>query len=54
VVEKCTFCSHRLLRAREKAKAEGRDLLALHCSLACPVLLTGSASLPPLHVEWLP
>ena len=25
VVEKCTFCYHRLVKAREKAKAEGRD-----------------------------
>ena len=27
VVEKCTFCHHRLIRAREKAKAEGRELM---------------------------
>jgi molybdopterin-containing oxidoreductase family iron-sulfur binding subunit len=26
VVEKCTFCHHRLIRARERAKAEGRPL----------------------------
>ena len=26
VVEKCTFCHHRLMQARERAKAEGRDL----------------------------
>jgi molybdopterin-containing oxidoreductase family iron-sulfur binding subunit len=40
VVEKCTFCSHRLLRAREKAKIEGRDLLpgdyVPACVEACP------------------
>jgi molybdopterin-containing oxidoreductase family iron-sulfur binding subunit len=40
VVEKCTFCNHRLLRAREKAKAEGRDLLPDDyipaCVQACP------------------
>jgi len=40
VVEKCTFCSHRLLRAREKAKAERRDLLPEDyipaCVQACP------------------
>jgi molybdopterin-containing oxidoreductase family iron-sulfur binding subunit len=40
VVEKCTFCSHRLLRARETAKAEGRDLLPEDyipaCVQACP------------------
>ena len=26
VVEKCTFCHHRLMQARERTKAEGRDL----------------------------
>ena len=26
VVEKCTFCHHRLQRAREQARAEGREL----------------------------
>lgn len=40
VVEKCTFCSHRLLRAREKAKIEGRELLPEDyipaCVQACP------------------
>jgi Fe-S-cluster-containing dehydrogenase component len=40
VVEKCTFCSHRLLRAREKAKIEGRGLLPEDyipaCVQACP------------------
>jgi molybdopterin-containing oxidoreductase family iron-sulfur binding subunit len=42
VVEKCTFCSHRLLKAREKVKAEGRDLLPEDyipaCVQACPNL----------------
>jgi molybdopterin-containing oxidoreductase family iron-sulfur binding subunit len=40
VVEKCTFCSHRLLRARERAKVEGRDLAPGDylpaCVQACP------------------
>ena len=40
VVEKCTFCSHRLLKAREKVKAEGRDFLPEDyipaCVQACP------------------
>lgn len=40
VVEKCTFCHHRLLKAREKAKAEGREFLAEDyvpaCVQACP------------------
>ena len=26
VVEKCTFCHHRLIKAREKAKLEGREM----------------------------
>ena len=26
VVEKCTFCHHRLMQARERARAEGRDI----------------------------
>jgi hypothetical protein len=26
IVEKCTFCSHRLFKARDKAAAEERDL----------------------------
>ncbi len=40
VVEKCTFCSHRLIRARIKAKIEERDLLPGEyvpaCVQACP------------------
>jgi molybdopterin-containing oxidoreductase family iron-sulfur binding subunit len=40
VVEKCTFCSHRLLKAREKAKVEKRELLPEDyipaCVQACP------------------
>jgi molybdopterin-containing oxidoreductase family iron-sulfur binding subunit len=40
VVEKCTFCSHRLLRARETSKMEGRDFLPEDylpaCVQACP------------------
>ncbi len=40
VVEKCTFCSHRLDRARIKVKIEGRDLLpgdyVPACVQACP------------------
>jgi len=35
VVEKCTFCSHRLLKAREKAKIEKRDLLPEDYIPAC-------------------
>jgi len=40
VVEKCTFCHHRLLRAREKAMVEGRELAPDDyipaCVEACP------------------
>jgi molybdopterin-containing oxidoreductase family iron-sulfur binding subunit len=40
VVEKCTFCHHRLLRARERAKAQGRPLAdgdyTTACQDACP------------------
>ena len=40
VVEKCTFCHHRLQKAREQALAERRDLAAgeyvTACAEACP------------------
>jgi molybdopterin-containing oxidoreductase family iron-sulfur binding subunit len=40
VVEKCTFCHHRLQRARERALAERRDLVPGEyvpaCAEACP------------------
>lgn len=40
VVEKCTFCSHRVHRAREQARAEGRALreedYTTACQDACP------------------
>jgi Fe-S-cluster-containing dehydrogenase component len=40
VVEKCTFCSHRLLRARDRAAAEKREMQADEyvpaCVEACP------------------
>lgn len=40
VVEKCTFCHHRLLRAREQAMVEGRELAPGDyipaCVEACP------------------
>ncbi len=40
VVEKCTFCHHRLIKARERAAAEGRDLSSGDyfpaCAEACP------------------
>jgi molybdopterin-containing oxidoreductase family iron-sulfur binding subunit len=40
VVEKCTFCHHRILRARDKASAEGRELrdgdVTTACAESCP------------------
>ena len=40
VVEKCSFCHHRLLKAKERAKAENRELLTDDyipaCVQACP------------------
>lgn len=40
VIEKCTFCHHRLQRARDIARAEGRELLEEDyqpaCAGACP------------------
>ncbi|MBI2834505.1 MAG: 4Fe-4S dicluster domain-containing protein [Acidobacteria bacterium] len=35
VVEKCTFCHHRLMIARERAKAEGRELASEDYVPAC-------------------
>jgi molybdopterin-containing oxidoreductase family iron-sulfur binding subunit len=40
VVEKCSFCHHRLIRAREKAKIEGREMTGDDyipaCVQSCP------------------
>jgi menaquinone reductase, iron-sulfur cluster-binding subunit len=40
VVEKCTFCHHRLLQARSKAFADGTDpktvIYTPACAAACP------------------
>ena len=42
VVEKCTFCHHRLQKARERALAEGREVAegeyVTACAEACPAL----------------
>ena len=35
VVEKCTFCAHRLIRAREQAAAEDRELQEGDYTIAC-------------------
>ncbi len=40
VVEKCTFCHHRILRAKDAARAEGRELrdgdVVPACAESCP------------------
>ena len=40
VVEKCTFCHHRVIRAREQARAEERDIhdgeVTTACAESCP------------------
>ncbi|MBI1909478.1 MAG: 4Fe-4S dicluster domain-containing protein [Deltaproteobacteria bacterium] len=35
VVEKCTFCSHRLQKGREKARVEGREMISEDYLPAC-------------------
>jgi molybdopterin-containing oxidoreductase family iron-sulfur binding subunit len=52
VVEKCTFCHHRLQKARERALAERRELAAgdyvTACAEACP---TRAIAFGDLHDE---
>jgi len=43
VVEKCTFCVHRLQKARERARAEGREFRADEYVPACVQTCTGKA-----------
>ena len=43
VVEKCTYCVHRLVKARERAAAEGRDFRADEYVPACVQTCTGKA-----------
>lgn len=43
VVEKCTFCIHRLFKARARAEAERRDFRADEYMPACVVTCTGRA-----------
>jgi Fe-S-cluster-containing dehydrogenase component len=43
VVEKCTFCVHRLQKARLRAEAEGRDFRADEYVPACVQTCTGKA-----------
>lgn len=43
VVEKCTFCFHRLVKARARAEAEGREFRADEYVPACVQTCTGKA-----------
>jgi molybdopterin-containing oxidoreductase family iron-sulfur binding subunit len=43
VVEKCTYCVHRLVKAREQAKVEGRDFRPDEYVPACVQTCTGKA-----------
>jgi molybdopterin-containing oxidoreductase family iron-sulfur binding subunit len=43
VVEKCTFCIHRLLKARARAQAEEREFRADQYVPACVQTCTGKA-----------
>lgn len=43
VVEKCTFCIHRLHKAHQRAKAEGRDFRSDEYVPACVQTCTGKA-----------
>jgi Fe-S-cluster-containing dehydrogenase component len=43
VVEKCTYCVHRLIKARARAEAEGRDFRADEYVPACVQTCTGKA-----------
>jgi molybdopterin-containing oxidoreductase family iron-sulfur binding subunit len=43
IVEKCTFCVHRLEHAKEKARAEGREVKDGDYQTACQQTCTGGA-----------
>ena len=55
VVEKCTFCHHRLLQARERARAEERDLapedFVPACVQTCPAEAMVFGDLDDPHSE---
>lgn len=55
VVEKCTFCHHRLIQARERARAEARDVAAEDyvpaCVQTCPADAMVFGDLDDSHSE---
>ena len=55
VVEKCTFCHHRLMQAREQVAAEGRELAAEDyvpaCVQTCPAEAMSFGDLDDPHSE---
>jgi molybdopterin-containing oxidoreductase family iron-sulfur binding subunit len=55
VVEKCTFCHHRLMQARERARAERRDVTAEDyvpaCVQTCPAEAMVFGDLDDAHGE---
>lgn len=55
VIEKCTFCHHRLIRASEQAKAEKRDLTEKDyqpaCVQSCPTRAMTFGDLDDPHSE---
>jgi molybdopterin-containing oxidoreductase family iron-sulfur binding subunit len=59
VVEKCTFCHHRLQKARERAHAENREIVpgeyTTACAEACPAraIVFGDLSDPNSEVSHL-
>jgi menaquinone reductase, iron-sulfur cluster-binding subunit len=59
VIEKCTFCHHRLQKAREDARAEGRELREEDyqpaCAEVCPTgaIVFGDLENPRHRVEAL-
>lgn len=55
VVEKCTFCSHRMMKARSKAYTEGKDpntaMYVPACAEACPTKAISFGFLSDPHSE---
>jgi molybdopterin-containing oxidoreductase family iron-sulfur binding subunit len=55
VVEKCTFCIHRLEKAKQKAKAQGRDVrdgdYVTACTQTCPAKAIYFGDLDDPHSE---